>query len=72
MLAKSASGRLHQQKNYVNGAIKLGDTASACDSSHKGVLKFVPNATASDDDKLYICMQNSTAAFNWVLVARGG
>ena len=55
----------------MNGAIKRGDTASACDASHRGVMKFVPVGSGVDD-KLYMCMKNSTDSYLWVLVARGG
>jgi len=59
------------EKLEVSGAIKLGDTTSVCDASHRGVMKFVQGG-AGVDDKLYICMKNSTDAYNWVLVASGG
>jgi hypothetical protein len=55
----------------VSGAIKLGNTPSPCDASHRGVMKFVKGGNR-EDDKLYICMKTSTGSYNWVLVARGG
>ena len=59
------------EKLDVNGAIKIGDTGSACDADHRGVIKFV-QGSSGEDDKLYMCMKNSTDSYVWVLVARGG
>jgi hypothetical protein len=55
----------------VSGAIKLGNTPSPCDASHRGVMKFVKGGNG-EDDKLYMCMKTSTGSYSWVLVARGG
>jgi hypothetical protein len=56
-----------QEKLDVNGAIKIGDTSSTCDSSHRGSMKLVTGSP----DVLYMCMY-SGSAYNWVMVARGG
>ena len=54
----------------VNGTIKIGNEDIDCRDTTRGVMKFVPS-DKTGDDKLYICMMNSTGAYNWVLIARG-
>jgi hypothetical protein len=60
-------------KLEVVGGIRLNTTSSkpTCDANQRGTLWFEQSASGTDD-YLWACMQNSTAAYNWVLVARGG
>jgi hypothetical protein len=55
------------EKLDVNGAIKFGTTASACDASHRGVMKYVPGG-AGASDKLYMCMKDDDDVYDWILV----
>jgi hypothetical protein len=62
-----------QAKLEVNGGVRLNtaDSRPTCDASQRGTLWFEQSASGTDDF-LWACMQNSTNAYNWVLVARGG
>lgn len=57
----------------VNGGLRLNTTSSrpTCSSSKRGTLWF-EQATSGSDDVMWTCMRNSTNAYNWIMVARGG
>lgn len=55
-----------QAKLDVAGAIKIGDTASACDATTRGAMKFVAGA-AGVSDKIYQCMKSSNDIYRWSL-----
>lgn len=55
----------------VYGGIRLTGGNWTCGSVNGGELRFqagAPNA----DDRLWMCMKNSTNVYNWALIARGG
>jgi hypothetical protein len=55
----------------VAGNLKIGSSSTTCDANHRGEFRVELGASGVDD-KLWMCMQNSTNSYNWVLVARGG
>ncbi len=55
------------EKLDVDGAVKVGDTASACDVEHRGAIKFVQGA-AGEADRLRICRKDLFDVYNWVAV----
>ncbi|MGE0632709.1 MAG: hypothetical protein AB7O96_09890, partial [Pseudobdellovibrionaceae bacterium] len=59
------------EKLDVAGGIKLGDSASSCDSSHRGVMKFVAGG-GGIADKIYSCLLGSDGTtYAWVELASG-
>jgi hypothetical protein len=60
-----------QAKLDVAGNVKIGSSSTTCDANHRGEFRVELGASGVDD-KLWMCMQNSTNSYNWVLVARGG
>lgn len=57
----------------IDGGLRLNteDTKPSCLSDQRGTMWYEQNSGATDD-YLYSCMRNSTGAYNWILVARGG
>jgi hypothetical protein len=51
----------------VAGNLKISDSSSTCDSSHRGEFRFV----GGNPDILYMCMKDSASSYNWIMVARG-
>jgi hypothetical protein len=61
-----------QAKLDVAGNVKIGSSSTTCDANHRGEFRFELGVNYGEDDQLYMCMRDSTGAFIWVLVARGG
>jgi hypothetical protein len=55
----------------VAGNLKIGASSTICDANHRGEFR-VELGGAGVDDKLWMCMKNSTDSYVWTLVARGG
>jgi len=55
------------EKLDVAGAIKVGNTSSACDDAHRGVIKFIPGASGVADH-LAVCEKDASDVYNWVYI----
>jgi hypothetical protein len=55
------------EKLDVAGAIKVGNTSSACDANHRGVIKFIPGASGVADH-LAVCEKDASDTYNWVYI----
>ncbi|MEM5878849.1 MAG: hypothetical protein QXF12_08310, partial [Candidatus Aenigmatarchaeota archaeon] len=56
----------------ISGGIMLNTTDAKpnCEQKIRGTLWFEKND--QENDKIYVCMRNSTGSYNWILVAVGG
>ncbi|MEM4680729.1 MAG: hypothetical protein QW038_02960, partial [Nanopusillaceae archaeon] len=66
--------RCYQNGEWVDcigGGITLVTTLPACNETNRGQV-VIQLGEDNVDDKFWACMKNSTNAYNWVLVARGG
>ncbi|MBU5687804.1 MAG: hypothetical protein KQA31_00115, partial [Candidatus Aenigmarchaeota archaeon] len=56
----------------VSGGVMLNTTKVKpfCNENIRGTLWFEKSQT--ENDKLYLCMRNSTGNYNWILIAIGG
>jgi len=53
------------------GGLRLGDTASACDSSSRGTMKYVAGGSGVADG-VFQCMKKSSGNYSWVLIKSSG
>jgi hypothetical protein len=56
------------EKLDVAGAIKIGNTNSPCDASHRGVIKFVQGGSGVADH-LQVCEKDASDKYGWVYIA---
>jgi hypothetical protein len=52
------------EKLDVNGAIKLGNSSSPCDATHRGTLRFLQGGPGISD-KLYVCLKSKSDFYYW-------
>jgi len=55
------------EKLDVAGAIKVGNTSSACDDAHRGVIKFIPGGSGVADH-LAVCEKDAAGNYAWVYI----
>jgi len=55
----------------IGAGLKFGDTASACDSSSRGTMKYVAGGSGMADG-VYQCMKKASGNYSWTLIKGGG